>query len=309
MHISEPTKKLAGKSIAKAIGLFRANALDQFWIRYRTVLLELLKPLDRNSHKGHFGHVAVVEGDYKYQGASRIVAKAALRVGSGLVSIVTRDAKSLHASDLPEYMKCDHKDAASLWPRVSALVLGPGLGTTPAMLAYGQSLLEGTQTVIKSLVLDADGLRLLDEKKPLNFQNLICTPHPKEAGLLLGVSSETVENNRFLAIEALGRLTINTGSCTIWVLKGATTLVYEKNAGIFAFEGSLPLLAVGGSGDLLAGAIAGLLPQALSPLAATLVAINLQIRAALKAQKGASKGILPSELADRFPSLLKRPSL
>lgn len=309
IHISEPTKKFAGICEAKSIGLFRADALDQFWIKHHAELLELLKPLDKSSHKGHFGHVAIVEGDNNYQGASRLVAKAALRVGSGLVTIITRDAQSLHPSDQAEYMKCAHENAAHLWPRLSTLVLGPGLGATPPMLAYGQRILENAQYTVKTLILDADGLRLLHEKMPLNYQNLICTPHPKEAARLLGVSPEAVENNRFLAIESLGRLMVNSGSCTIWVLKGATTLVYQKDAGIFAFAGDLPVLAVGGSGDLLAGAIAGLISQAISPLCATLLGINLQIRAALKVQKLASKGILPSELCDRFPSLLKRPAI
>lgn len=308
-HISEPSKKLMGNSKATDIGLFNDKSLDQYYIRHANSLLELLKPLYKNSHKGNFGHIAIVEGHRNYKGASRLAAKAALKAGAGLVTIITKGEESFHPSDLAEFMKRWHKDAnEEFWRHISTLVLGPGLGSTPEMMSFAQEIISKTNNIVPTLVLDADGLKLLNTQKPLNFENLICTPHPKEAANILGVLAEDIEKNRFQAVESLGHLKINNGTNTIWVLKGSTTLVHQSGLGIFAFEGELPILSTGGSGDTLSGAIAGLMPQAISPMAATLLAINLQIQAALEALTQQSRGLLPSELSELFPSLLKRPA-
>jgi len=121
----------------------------------------------------------------------------------------------------------------------------------------------------------------------------------------LGLSTEEIERDRFLAIEKLSKLAFNPGGTTVWVLKGATTLVRHEPHGTIAIAGEAPILAVGGSGDVLAGAIAGLLAQTESAMAAVALAVSLQICAARGYSDG-TKGVLPSELADRFAYLLQR---
>lgn len=309
VHVSEPTKLLTGHAEAKAIGLFSEQVPHQYLIAHHCSLKALLKPLKPNSHKGCFGHVAVIEGNRNYSGASRLAAKAALKAGAGLLSIVTKEKESMHPYDLPEFMKRFSGDADELfWSKINAMVLGPGLGRTPEQLRYGKKLGYEALKSVPTLVLDADALQLLDEQEPWHCETLILTPHPKEAAQILGESVQAIEANRFLAIERLGRLKIHEGNNTIWVLKGASSLVLQTQSGkIFAFEGNVPLLATGGSGDTLAGAIAALISQAQSPLAATLLAVQLLITAAFQGLSQGTRGILPSELSDRFPALLKRP--
>jgi len=307
-HVSEPSKIFMGLSLARDIGLFLEHRLDQFLIEPENSLWALFKPLVKTSNKGNFGHVAVIEGHRNFKGASRLSARAALRAGAGLLTIVTKDKESLHPSDLPEFMKRFIEDAdENFWSKVDTLVLGPGLGAFPAQLSYAKQILDQALLKVPTLVLDADGLKILNEKKPLRCETLICTPHPKEAAGILGISVEEVERDRFLAIERLGRLKIHEGKNTIWVLKGATTLVHQCPTGIFAFKGDVPILATGGSGDVLSGTISGLMAQAVSPLAATVLGVQVTIRAALEALRTQSRGILPHELSDMLPSLLKRP--
>lgn len=305
-HVSEPSKKWAGKSIAEPIGLFYEKDFVQLLIKPTAPLIKLMLPLAKENHKGAFGHVAVFEGVEAYKGACRLSAKAALRSGAGLVYIITNESYSDHPSDLAEFIKINTSMLdENFLSKLSSLVIGPGLGSKKDLLEKADDFLRKSQT-INTIVLDADGLRLLNEQEPFSCPNLILTPHPKEAARLLGVKVEDIEHDRFSSLERLASLKINRGR-TIWVLKGATTLVHDDIEGIFAFEGDIPLLAVGGSGDVLAGLIAGLIAQTPSPLLAVLIAIQLSIKAAHHLSKHASRGIFPSELTDCIPSLLKRP--
>lgn len=308
VHISEPSKIWTGKAYAKAIGLFLPKACDQFLITRQCSLKALLKPLRPTSYKGSFGHVAIIEGHRNYKGAARLAAKAALKAGAGLLSIVTEEQQSMHPQDLAEFMKCSIDEADQhFWSRVDTLVLGPGLSSHQEQLNYARRVCRMALQNVRTLVLDADGLQLLSAEEPLRCETLILSPHPGEAARILGNTVQEIEKNRFLAIERLAALRIHEGKNTIWVLKGASTLVHQTGGGIFAFDGSLPLLATGGSGDTLAGAIAGLIAQACSPLAATLLGVQLLINAAFQALRKGSRGVLPSELGDLFPALLKRP--
>jgi hydroxyethylthiazole kinase-like uncharacterized protein yjeF len=305
-HVSEPTKKYVGQSHVKEIG-FSAEAHPQQYLIKKSLLSELLKPIEPGSHKGKFGHMAVLEGHPSYKGASRLCARAALRAGVGLCTIITNNEESIHPADLAEYMK-HWREAVNeeFLNKLSALAIGPGLSKDRSFKEHALSLLRRLPKALP-LVIDADALILIKED-PKGFQSapIVCTPHPKEAANLLDISVEELENNRFLAIKALAKLPINRARTVVWVLKGATTLVHQNNEPIFAFAGDLPILATGGSGDVLTGTIAGLIPQTNSLLEASLLAVSLQKTAARKASEFSNKGLLPSELADLYPSLLVR---
>jgi NAD(P)H-hydrate epimerase len=306
-HVSEPTKKLVGKVEVCDIGLYYSKPASNFYTDSQEPLNFLLKPLGKSSNKGDFGHVAILEGHVNFIGASRLAARAALRVGAGLVTLLTSKTPSLHPSDLAEFMKKHEKfTTPDFFKKISGLVIGPGLGQKPHDLARARSLLKSSVSYVKNIILDADALALIhDAKLDLKSNTLICTPHPQEAAKLLGVSTQLIERDRFLAIENLAKLAFNPTGITIWVLKGATTLIRQEPYGTIALSGDAPILATGGSGDMLAGAIGGLLAQSRSPLAAVVLATSLQICAARRFSES-TKGIFPSELADRFPSLLQR---
>ncbi len=272
-------------------------------------LTELLVPLDFQSHKGHFGHVLILEGHPRFAGASRLAALAALRSGAGLVSLLAKDQCFYHPQDRFEFM---HLNAHDLKPahleKISALVVGPGLSKDPDYQNFALAILKEAMPIVPTIVVDAEALPLLDSLKDFRRSGtIICTPHPKEAASLLQCTTEEIEQDRFRAILNLGALPINQKHAIIWLLKGSSSLVYQASTGIFIFKGNTPMLATGGSGDILAGAIAGLAMQSPSSLSATLLAISLSLAAAYEGSQKADRGIFPSELADRFPSLLKRP--
>jgi len=308
-HVSEPTKKFVGEVEVCDIGLYYPKAASNFYTNSQEPLNFLLKPLGKSSNKSDFGHVAILEGHTNFIGASRLAARASLRVGAGLVTLLTSKTPSLHPSDLAEFMKKQEDlTTPDFFKKISALVIGPGLGREAHDLARARALLNNSAPYVKNIVLDADALALVhDSDVKLHSNTLICTPHPQEAAKLLGLSTAEIEHDRFLAIENLAKLSFNPNGITIWVLKGATTLIRQEPYGTIALAGDAPILATGGSGDMLAGAIAGLLAQSRSLLGAVVLATSLQICAA-KRFSANTKGIFVSELADRIPSLLQRSS-
>ncbi|MDX1434706.1 MAG: NAD(P)H-hydrate dehydratase, partial [Gammaproteobacteria bacterium] len=141
--------------------------------------------------------------------------------------------------------------------RATVLAVGPGLGRGE----WGRTMLSAALETRTPLVLDADGLNLLAEMGGFESGDAgvrIITPHPGEAGRLLGSSAGEVERDRFAAAAALAE---RYGAIT--VLKGAGTLVCAPREPPWVCEGGNPGMASGGMGDVLTGIIAGLLAQAM----------------------------------------------
>lgn len=274
------------------------------------MLTDLLLPLNPHSHKGTFGHIVAVEGHDNFLGASRLSMLAALRVGAGLATLWCKDHIHHHPADLFEFIKKTDRDISpDFLKKITALVIGPGLSKESSLQNWGLEILNQAGNIVPTLIIDADALTLLEHIKPGDISSsLMCTPHPKEAADLLKVDVKDVENDRFSALRELKNLPINSHCSIIWLLKGSTTLIFDKQYGIFALEGNAPLLSTGGSGDILAGALAGLIPQTSSLLEASILAVNLMIRAARENSSRADRGIFPSELSEAFPYLLKRSS-
>lgn len=303
-HISEPTKELCGKTVAVPIGIFAPSALTTFYHKKRSPLLKLFLPVASTSHKGQFGHVMIFAGHPRMLGASRLCARAVLRVGAGLVTLASERAKP-SPFDLAEFMriKLSAIDNEFL-EKIDAVVVGPGLSREELWQGRALDFLNGLQNQI--VVLDADALPLLHHPEfTLTKSMIIATPHAKEAADLLGCTAREVEDDRFSAIDNLAKLSSARGQKVIWLLKGATTLIRDISGDIFAQRGALPLLSAGGSGDILSGAIAGLVRQTSSPLAAAILGVSLQVGAARQLSRTVCKGLLASEIADAFPVLTK----
>lgn len=205
-------------------------------------------PRSANDHKGRFGQVAVVAGAPGSAGAGLLAARAALAAGAGRViwHCDERTAGSILAAQ-PELMT-----AALDVPAAGQLVLGPGLGfSATADTLYRQYL--GTDA---SGVLDADALTWLAQQGgAASLSNWVITPHPGEAGRLLGCSSADVQADRCQAALALAER-----YQTVVVLKGAGTLVACNGQLRFMHRGSVAM-ATPGMGDTLAGFIAALMAQ------------------------------------------------
>lgn len=245
----------------------------------------------RNTHKGDYGHVLVIGGDYGMSGAVRMAAEAALRVGAGIVSVATRPE---HAFTLnlarPEIMCHGIKKPAQLnklLAAASVIVLGPGLGQS----TWAKDLWCKVIATNKPLVVDADGLNLLAQKK-LKKSTWILTPHPKEAARLLGIDVVTVQKDRFTALKLL--VEQYAGTC---VLKGAGTLVHGADDVVGVCTAGNPGMASGGMGDVLSGIIAGLLAQGVEPLIAAELGVCLHAHAGDLAVKDQDeRGLLAMDL-------------
>lgn len=215
-----------------------------------------------NCHKGQFGHVLVIAGDHGYAGAARMAAEAAARVGAGLVSVATRpEHVAVISGPRPELMVHGIESAADcrgllkrLLNKATVVVLGPGLGQSE----WSRMLLTAALDASLPMVMDADALNLL-AKDPVHRDDWILTPHPGEAGRLLGSSSADIQRDRFTAVRALQQ---QFGG--IAILKGNGSLVCAEDGLVGVCPDGNPGMASGGMGDVLSGVIAGLLAQLLA---------------------------------------------
>ncbi|MGZ5052390.1 MAG: NAD(P)H-hydrate dehydratase [Methylobacter sp.] len=244
---------------------------------------------DRSAHKGRYGHVLVVGGELGYSGAARMAGEAALRVGTGLVSIATRSAHAgLMNLDRPELM-ChgieDPEQLEMLAVKANVIVVGPGLGQS----AWARALLNATIDSGKPMVVDADGLNLL-ASTPAAKPDWILTPHPGEAARLLNCSTADIQQDRFAAAQSLQAIYGG-----IAILKGAGTLIASEHRLAVSNTGN-PGMASGGMGDVLAGVIAGLMAQGLPQQDAAQQGVYIHGLAADLAAKDGERGLLASDL-------------
>jgi NAD(P)H-hydrate epimerase len=228
-----------------------------------------------SSHKGTYGHAAIIAGSVGKTGAAAMVAKAALRVGTGLVTVAipssvndTLEGKLLEAMTMPMPETKARTLARSGLDRLlafararTAVAIGPGLTTHPETVELIQELIK---RVDKPCVLDADALNALAGKASLLTESKlppILTPHPGEmARLEIDASPQSVNADR---IGIAGRFARERG--VLIVLKGARTVVARPDGMIAVCPTGNPGMATAGTGDVLTGMIVGLLAQGLTP--------------------------------------------
>jgi len=251
---------------------------------------DTLAPRRWNAHKGDFGHLLLVGGGRGMPGAIRLGGDAALRTGAGRVSIATHPAHaSVVAAGRPELMCHGIESASELKPlldRVSAVAIGPGLGTD----AWARELLDTVLASGLPAVVDADGLNLL-VAKPLKRDHWILTPHPGEAARLLGCSTTAIQEDRLRAVTELKRRFGGTA-----VLKGAGTLVAAEAGPPWLCTAGNPGMAAPGMGDLLTGVIGSLLAQGATLENAAVTGVQVHGRAGDTASGRAPRGLIASDL-------------
>ncbi len=251
---SDGAKDQVGRIKVANLGISRSNfeGRSEYFLLQKS---DLKLPLRRkqNTNKGDFGHTYVVSG--QMSGAAQMAALAAHAIGSGLVSVVSKEPLNLS----PILMQKSSFDAARV------VVCGCGLGERKIDLAT----LRG-----KSCVIDAD---LCYEREILSLlsdnSNLVITPHPKEFCSLLKIagiadlSVSELQERRFELARAWSEKFSG-----VLVLKGANTLIAQAGV-IYVCDKGSAALAKGGSGDVLAGLIGGLLAQGYSPLQASICGV------------------------------------
>ena len=212
-----------------------------------------IRPRKQQSHKKTFGHVLVVAGSEGKVGAGILCARAALRTGCGMVSIVMpKEAVSILMTEQPEIMYMTHEVLIhnNLFA-FDAIAIGPGLG-------FESQAIESLNYILRHfkgpVILDADALTYLSEHKELITAQCILTPHPGEFSKLLGTAYN--ETERAEQANAF----VNQFPSTL-VLKGAPSLIVGADLKTYINTTGNDGMATAGSGDVLTGIIASLSAQ------------------------------------------------
>jgi len=275
------------------------------------------RPLEAN--KGSFGRVLVVAGSINYIGAAYLACSGAMRVGAGLVTLATPSSlQPILASKLTEatYLPLPEEERGIVSPKAAKLIqeqldyynvllLGCGLGQSQSAIEFISSILLEPKQLLPSLVLDADALNIL-AKIPNWWQRLtsdaILTPHPGEMSRLAGISVDEIQSDRL----GMAKKVAKEWHKTI-VLKGAYTVIASPDAQARISPIANPGLASAGTGDVLTGAIAGLLAQGLSLFDAATCGVYLHGEAGEMVKAGlGDAGMIATDLLPVLPQVIKQ---
>ncbi|HUM27627.1 MAG TPA: NAD(P)H-hydrate dehydratase, partial [Anaerolineales bacterium] len=266
------------------------------------------------SHKGTFGTAFLVAGSTSYSGAALLAATAAYRVGAGLVTLAVPEPLHIAlAGRLLEatWVLLPHENGAisekardpvlKNLERATSVLIGPGLGD----FASTGKFVAGILPAIKlPMVIDADGLRhiarIKDWHKKL-FDVAVLTPHPGEMSALTGLSTEKIQGNREEVAVSYAKMWGH-----VVVLKGAFTIVAAPDGQRTVIPVATPALARAGTGDVLAGLIAGLRAQGLSAYDAAVAGAYIHARAGILAADtlGTTASVLAGDVLDMVSDVL-----
>ncbi len=272
----------------------------------------------QNAHKGTFGRTLVIAGSARYVGAAVLACQGAARVGAGLVTLaIPESLLPVFAARLTEttFLPLPERDG-ELSPEASELVLseaqgcqallaGCGLGQSPDVSAFLRQTLLTRRYNGPPLVLDADALNILANVPEWWMQlrqEAVVTPHPGEMSRLTGVDSAQINADR---LNAARRSAAQWGK--VVALKGAHTDVGAPDGRVLVSPFANPGLATAGTGDVLAGAIAGLLAQGLSPLDAAACGVYLHGAAGERVREDLGEtGMTAGDLLPQLPRAVRR---
>lgn len=274
------------------------------------------RPLEAN--KGSFGRVLVIASSVNYIGAAYLACSGAARVGAGLITLATASSlQPILAAKLTEVTYLPLPETTSgiisaeaidvVAPELknyNVLLIGCGLGQAEEAVAFSKSILLQPKYKLPALVLDADALNIL-AKTPGWWRQMTCnailTPHPGELARLTGLSVDEIQADRI----AVARRYASEWQKTV-ILKGAYTVIAALDGRCRICPLANPGLASAGTGDVLAGAVAGLLAQGLDFFDAASLGVWLHARAgeAVKAKLG-DTGMLAGDLLPMLPRIIK----
>ena len=274
----------------------------------------LLPPRPLDAHKGTFGRALVVAGSASFAGAACLAAEAAYRSGAGLVTVAVPAslqpvviARLCEATvlPLPEERGVIAPAAATAvraaWASYDAVLIGPGLTQEPPVQAFFEDLLAGLAgggDRPGRLIVDADGLNLVARMAggPACLpQGTVLTPHPGEMARLTGRPAGEIN---------AGRVAVARAAAASWghvvVLKGAFTVIAAPDGRVTVNPFANPALATAGTGDVLAGLIAGLSAQGMAAFDAAVAAAHLHgLAGELAGEAIGPRGVLAGDVLAR----------
>jgi len=252
-----------------------------------------------DSHKGENGHVVIIGGNYGMPGAVGLAARAALRSGAGLVSVVTRKEHiNAVVAVCPESMvhrSFNGELSPELVDNADYIAIGCGLGQD----AWAQRLLYTAFNSTRSMVVDADALNLLAKmEQALLTKDSVITPHPGEASRLLQMPTTAIQQDRFAAAQYLEQKY----NAQV-VLKGSGTIIQQGSDTYVSARGN-PAMATAGMGDVLTGMIASIAAQqaamARDVRGAVISAVCLHALAGDIAAQGDDRGLLATDVIEHI---------
>ena len=259
-----------------------------------------------NIHKGNRPKVLIIGGGEGKEGAAMLSALGALNSGASLVTIASTSELARNL-EIPEIMFCklgERKNLENIQKLISnssSIVLGPGLGLCDVAVSIVKDTLDAAKMLNKKLVIDADAISILGKMK--NFRDLlpenltVLTPHPKEFLSLTDFAEKPSSFSQRL--DSAKRVSKELSQ--IILLKGARTIVSSKSNS-FVSPYATPLLAVGGSGDVLSGIVSSLISRSDDLQEATSLAVILHAYSAnfIFNKSSLKFGILPSHIAGKL---------
>ena len=310
-----PGAEYAGVMRVVDIGFPDDLVAARAWITEPSDVAAWLPARNADTHKRASGVLVVVAGSRAMTGAARLIALAAGRVGTGLVTVAAPEgampqiqAGLTEPTFLPLRESADGTVAADavapLLERLDAadaLAIGPGLTTNEETVAFVR---EAVRRSPVPLVLDADGLNAFtgDSIALRDRQaEAVLTPHVGEFARLTGVKARDLDADRPAHVRALAD---QTGAVTL--LKGSRTVIAEPGGRLFVNVTGSPALATAGTGDVLTGMLGGLLARGASPVESAAAAAYVHGLAGLFAGRDLGEGALAGDVLERVPEALAR---
>lgn len=274
-----------------------------------------MKKRKRDSHKGDYGHVFVVGGSVGLTGAAALASNASLRAGAGLVTLGVPASLNLAMErKLTEVMTCPlpetRKGSLSLKAKKEILkradgadvvVLGPGLSQNPETKRLVRQIVT---RIKKVMVIDADALNAISDDVPVLKKvkvSYVVTPHPGEMSRLVKKSASYIKKNRITVAKKFS----NNYNAVV-VLKGAGTVVAGQGKTYVNKTGN-PGMATAGSGDVLAGVIAGFLAQGLKVFEAARLGVYVHgLAGDLAAKEKGEAGLIAGDILENIPYAIKQ---
>ncbi|MEI6290331.1 MAG: NAD(P)H-hydrate dehydratase [Chloroflexota bacterium] len=304
------------------------------------IVEDILPVRPSDAHKGTFGTVLIAAGSINYIGAPLLAGKAAYRIGAGLVQMavpgMVQAALAGHFPEatwiiLPQELGVISEAAsgtlAKNMDRATAILVGPGIGTEVTTKAFLENFLQGRSNSKKTssrlgfthadeekpveenrslppMIFDADGLRLLskiDLWHKLLPAGSILTPHPGEMASLTGLEKDAIQSDR---VKIASRYAAEWGH--IVILKGAVTVIAAPDGRVSLIPVATPALARAGTGDVLAGLVAGLRAQGIEAFESAVAAAWIHAQAGLLAAErlGTETSVMAGDLLDAIPEVI-----
>ena len=295
-----------GEVHALDIGLHKQFAADEpvvFEMMDKEMIRQTFRPRNQFAHKGTYGHALLYAGSKGMMGAAVLAAKGCLRSGVGLLTMAVPEVGcNVLQTAVPEAMcitDSDEKFMEYCWHKKSVIGIGPGWGSGTAAVEVIDNIIEKWKG---HLVMDATALQYLalyPAKQTLLIANTILTPHPKEFDKCFGESKNDFERVE-LALQKATELKIYI------VLKGHHTLIATpEGKGYFNNTGNAGM-AKGGSGDVLAGIITGLLSQGYKPLQACMLGVYVHgLAGDIAAEKFSQEAMQASDIIGNLGEAFK----